>query len=325
MSSLGNLIRSWFGAPSGSSTDALQEAIEVVVDNSTPKIRLVRGYKKKLKPPVESALDFIADLIKTIPGPIDATDQSLADNLLIKAFFLNRDEFEAIISVDEDLNAFFAENQPGDFFVMLGMQRDAKTTFGSRLQGDIVVRDVAMQSVTFSDQRFRAPSVSMDAAYQNLALGVLQVLAHQALEIILAEQARQTELEQLADELTAKIKAMARARRNLVLKKKDAADMHSYQEGQELLNQVEAELNTIETEQRGQNYYLDRLIQVLQHPENYITTELSTLHLDRTGILLSGKSDDPQKNINVLDVQLSDNPLRSVVFLKCNRETLMEV
>ncbi len=325
MSSLGNLIRSWFGAPSGSSTDALQEAIEVVVDNSTPKIRLVRGYKKKLKPPVESALDFIADLIKAIPGPIDATDQSLADNLLIKAFFLNRDEFEAIISVDEDLNAFFAENQPGDFFVMLGMQRDTKTTFGARLQGDIVVRDVAMQSVTFSDQRFRAPSVSMDAAYQNLALGVLQVLAHQALEIILKEQARQTELEQLEDELAAKIKAMARARRNLVLKKKDAADMHSYQEGQELLDQVEAELNRIETEQRGLNYYLDRLIQVLQHPENYITTEMSTVHLDRTGILLEGKSDDPQKNIRVLDVQLSDNPLRSVVFLKCNRKILTTV
>ena len=59
---MGNLIQflgEKLGLTSESTRPGTQDAIELVLDNSCPKIRLIRGHKKKLRQPVESALSYI--------------------------------------------------------------------------------------------------------------------------------------------------------------------------------------------------------------------------------------------------------------------------
>jgi len=319
------LIKRMLGLDRDPSKAALMDAIEMVVDNSSPKIRLIRGYKKKLRQSVESALGHIDRLVETIPGPMDVTAQSNVNDLLAKAFFMNKEHLEMAVTDDPDLKDFFAQEEKPEFFVLLTMDREAKIFFGAKLEGDILVRDVPSRSVDFSDHKFRVPSLTMDDAVRALKLGTLQILAHQALEIILEEQSRKAELEAVKDELTARIKIMAMERQKLVLEWKDDSSMQPCRKSQELLDTIEEELRAVKTEQLDLDYYLNKVEHVLNHPEKYLAGELVIMHFDRMGIPVEGKPRDAKDEIRVLDVKLNFNERRSVLFLKCDRGTLMAV
>jgi hypothetical protein len=311
------------GLDPDSSSIAIRDAIEIVVDNSSPKIRLIGGYKKKLRLPVETALDHIDRLIQTIPGPVDVTDRSSLNDLLSRAFFMNGEELETTIANDPELEEFLAREKEQAFFVLLAMDRDVNTYFGSELQGEILFRDVALRSVGFSNHKFQVPSLTMAEAVQALKLGALQILAHQALEIILEEQSRKGELKDLKDELTARIGMMARERQQMILERKDASRMQTYKKAQELLDTVEAELRLIKTEQLDLDYYLNRVEHVLNYPGKYLASEQVTMHFDRMGILIEGEPDDSNDELRVLDVKFNFNERRSALFLKCDPSTLM--
>jgi hypothetical protein len=304
------------------SNAAVLDAIETVVDNSSPKIRLIAGYKKKLKRPVELALDHIEKLIETIPGPMDVTARSSVNDLLAKAFFVNDEQLETTVANDPDLKDFFAREKGQIFFILLTMDRDVKTYFGSRLQGQIIVKDVALKSVDFSDHKFRAPSLTMDEAVRTVKSGALQVLAHQALEIILEEQSRKVELKQLKEELTAKLKMMAAERQQMVLKWEDASGRPTYKEAQDLLGAIEEELHAIKTRGLDLDRYLTPLLLVLNHPERYLSTESVAMRFDRMGVLVEEKPGDAAGKISIADVRFNFNQRRSALFLKCDRSTL---
>jgi hypothetical protein len=320
-----HFLKNILGFDPDPSNAAIRDAIEIVVDNSSSKIRLIGGYKKKLRHPVETALGHIERLIETIPGPMDVTARSNVDDLLAKAFFMNGQELQTAVADNPDLNDFFAREKEQTFFVLLTMDRDVNTYFGSELQGALLFRDVALRSVGFSNHKFRVPSLAMGEAVQALKFGALQILAHQALEIILEEQSRKEGLKDLKDELTARVGMMGRERQQMILGWKDPSGMQTYKEAQELLDTVEEELRVIKTEQLDLDYYLNRVEHVLNHPDKYLAGEQVTMHFDRMGILIEGEPDRSDDEVRVLDVKFNFNERRSAVFLKCDRDTLMNV
>lgn len=91
MGKLIQLIGKKLGLTAESTRPDIQDAIELVLDNSCPKIRLIRGHKKKLRQPVESTLSFIAELIETLPSPLDVTSDEAFYGVLVKTFFVNED------------------------------------------------------------------------------------------------------------------------------------------------------------------------------------------------------------------------------------------
>jgi hypothetical protein len=302
---------------------AMMCAIEVVVDSASPKIRLIHGYKKKLRQPVESALNHIDKLIEMIPGPVDLTDDSRTGDMFARAFFSSREELKTTVANDPDLQEFLAQKKEEQFYVLLAMDRHVKTVFGSKLQGEVLQRDVAMRSVGFSDHKFRAPSVTMDDAIRTIELGALEILGHQELEIMLEEQARKEELKQMKDELTAKIKMMAADRKQMVLEWDDESGRKTYRESQTLLDTIEEELRSIRTETLDLNYYLNHVEHVLNHAAEYLSAKTVIMHFDRMGILIEGEPDDVKDAISVADFKLGLDERRSALFLKLNRSDLL--
>jgi hypothetical protein len=324
---VGNLIQflgEKLGLTSESTRPGTQDAIELVLDNSCPKIRLIRGHKKKLRQPVESALSFIAELIETLPGPLDVTSDEAFYDVLVKTFFVNEDQLKQTLANDPDLNEFLSRNSTDVFFVLLTMDRDVKTIFGSRLQGEIVLRDVALKAVNFSDHKFRAPSVTMADFNQTLERGVLQILAHWSLENVLEEQSRKEELSLLREEVAAKLKILAADRQQMVLEWHAGSGMPSYTAAQKLLERIENELNAIKTKSLDTEYYLGEVTRVLSHPNDYFTAEHVAMHFDRAGILLDGKTSEEKDDIRALEVKLGGTLRRSCVLLKCSRNALFK-
>ena len=324
MGSFIQLAREKLGITSETPRPGIQAAIELVLDNSCPKIRLIRGHKKKLRQPVESALSFIANLIETLPGPLDVTSDEAFYDVLIKTFFVNEDQLKRTLANDPDLNEFLSRNSTDVFFVLLTMDRDVKTIFGSRLQGEIVLRDVALKAVNFSDHKFRAPSVTMADFNQILERGVLQILAHWSLENVLEEQSRKEELSLLREEVAAKLKILAAERQQMVLEWRAASGMQSYTAAQKLLERIEDELNAIKTKSLDTDYYLEEVTRVLSHPNEFFTAEHVAMHFDRAGILLDGKTSEEKDDIRALEVKLGGTLRRSCVLLKCSRNILFK-
>jgi len=324
---VGNLIQ-FLGEKLGltveSTRSGTQDAIELVLDNSCPKIRLIRGHKKKLRQPVESALSFIAKLIETLPDPLDVTSDEAYYDVLVKTFFVNEDQLKQSLANDPDLNEFLSQNSTDLFFVLLTMDREVKTIFGSRLQGEIVLRDVALKAVNFSDHKFRAPSVTMADFNQTLERGVLQILAHWSLENVLEEQSRKEELSLLREEVAAKLKILAADRQQMVLEWRAGSGMQSYTAAQKLLERIEDELNAIKSKSLDTDYYLGEVTRVLSHPNDFFTAEHVAMHFDRAGILLDGKTSEEKDDIRALEVKLGGTLRRSCVLLKCNRNALFK-
>ena len=117
MGKLIKLTRGKLGLTAESTRPDIQDAIELVLDNSYPKIRLISGHKKKLRQLVESALSFIAELIETLPGPLDVTSDKAFYDVLVKTFFVNEDQLNNTLANDPDLKDFLFRNSIDVFFI----------------------------------------------------------------------------------------------------------------------------------------------------------------------------------------------------------------
>ena len=312
------------GLTAESTDPGIQDAIELVLDNSYPKIRLISGHKKKLRQPVDSALNFIAQLIETLPGPLDVTSDEALNDVLVKSFFLDKDQLNSTLTNDPDLKDFLSRNSIDEFFVLLTMDRDVKKIFGSRLEGEIVLRDVALKAVNFSDHKFRVPSVTMADLNQALERGVLQILSHWSLENVLEEQSRKEELSQLREEVAAKLKILAAERQEMVLEWRAGSGVQSYSAAQKLLEKIEAELNVIKTKSLDTNYYLGEVTHILSHASDFFTAGHVSMHFDRMGILLDGRGSGEKDDVQVLEVILGNALRRSCLILQCRRNTLFK-
>lgn len=319
-----HLFREKPGAAVGPPHMDIEDAIEFVLDHSCPKIRLIRGHKKKLREPVKSALNYAAALVGSLSEPFDVTSEAAVYEVLLKAFFLDQEQLESTLANDPDLNAFLGQSSADVFWVLLSMDRQVKTVFGARQQGEIVLRDVALRAVDFSDHKFRAPSETMAGFQQTLERGVLQILAHWALENVLEEQSRKDELSRLREEVTAKLKMMAAERQDMVLEWPQDAEGQSYRAAQELLETIEAELDAINSQTLDAGYYVSEVARVMNGAHDFLTARQVGLHFDLTGILLEGDGGDGHDGLRVTELRLGHELRRCCVPLKCRQSLLLQ-
>jgi hypothetical protein len=325
MSKFTQLIRQKLGLNSDTTRPGVQDAIELVLDSSSPKIRLVNGFNKKLRQPVEAAMIFIENLVDAIPGPLEVTSDTAVNRVLAQTFFTNMDQLKRTLKSGPELKDFLSQGAIDEFFVLLAMDREVKTIFGSRLEGEILLKDVAIKSVNFSEHTFRGPSATMLDLKQSLENGILRMLAQWSLEKIIEEQSRKEELSQLRDEMRIKRKMLADERQQMILGPRAELGGQSSSEAQKLLEQIEDELNTINKKSLDMDYYLGEVIHILNNPNDLLDSEHIDMHRDRIGILIDGTSNEKKNAISVLEIRMGESFHRSCVLLKCSRKVLMNL
>ncbi len=294
----------WSSDPPQSETAAL---IDVVADNYSPKIRLVRNYKDRLKEPVQTAANYIQGLIDQIPVPIDVTTPEMCDKQLIRPFFNDRKEYEEALREDANLNEFLKSSHSDIFYTLLTMASRPKIFYGSQMQGEICVRNIALKAMNVSDHRFRVPSESAEQACYRYKVRLLQNLTRQALEITSAKKAQVAELEQMREELCVKVDIFAE-------------DKRACEETQALLDQVECELQDCDM---TSEYYLDYICDFLRHADQHLSAKPLGMKLDRMNILIADKAANNSDQIRATKFRLDEDHSRIVVLLKCHRNVLM--
>ena len=149
----------------------IAKAIETVVTGTDARIRSVGGYKKRLRDSVRVVIDYVEALVDGLPAAIAVNQHTFASDPLINSFFVNKTDIQQIFSRCQKLHAFFGSTehrQLQEVYALLFVQKSEKTTFGKKLQGDMILSDVMQTSVSFSDHQILSPGATEELVRKSL-------------------------------------------------------------------------------------------------------------------------------------------------------------
>ena len=136
-------------------SDLIKRAIERAVDGTDPRVRIVPGYAKTLRRPVIHAIKHVIQLIDSLPGPVPASREDLANHPALAAIVFSAEQMEQLIRQDPALRDFRkSESYIQDpIYALLASQKTEKQSFGTALIDGKMRKDVAQTTVNFDEHR----------------------------------------------------------------------------------------------------------------------------------------------------------------------------
>lgn len=305
---------------------AIRDAIERVVEKTDPRLHLVKGYRKKLRPAVEASLHYARELVDGFPPPLEVSSRTWNSDPAVHAFFSSVDDLKRTVSGSHSLRKLFEGRQHGrveEAFALLAMTKRESKRFGIYLQGDALQQEVLQTSVGFVDRVVavaRPTEGALRAALRQLAFEeiVLHALGH-----IASTRDLKTHL--------ARERAMLQIRYR-ILQATPGKPESLFETGitnSSQLQTVAAQL--AENDRRLREMlgrfqpledYLNQIAIILEHPQNYLTLTPIAVRLDRMNIVVD-PSDPHGNDIDLLEATVIDRPPRVMRLMKCRREDFL--
>ncbi|MCB1776274.1 MAG: hypothetical protein KDI50_02450, partial [Candidatus Competibacteraceae bacterium] len=279
------------------------DCIEVVVDASEPRIRLVGNYADKLLDAVETASVYAERVLQQLPPAMTLDAHAWSRHPEVNAFFATADDLRKTLAEDSGLQHFFQESGAERGYALMLMVKRETETFGAALRGDVLVRDVRQIRVSFSKHRLFFPATSEKRLREDLQQRMLAFLATRALERINTIRDQRSRLEEQRRRLQAQLRAL-RSHAQGLQPLLSAVDRGVNQEAtlQQRLVQVEEELVAVRKRLGTLDDYLEQVRQVLSQPELYLQVRPLTLRLTRLGVKLSPQSTEPGETLSLIEL-----------------------
>ncbi len=191
----------------------IEMAIERAVDGTDPRLRLVTGYRKRLRGPVVHAIDHVVALVDGIPAPVAAGPDGYREDLRLAAIFASADEMVHVFGRDRTLSEYLSgtEGRGAErVFALLLARREERNILGTDLVGDQVRREVAQVAVSFSLHHLLEPRASEEESRRFLKRRAFDHLLALALAEIAEARVERADLKRQHDLLLRKLQAMKR-------------------------------------------------------------------------------------------------------------------
>jgi hypothetical protein len=183
-------INAWIGnlwrhlQPRAAGEDPLVQVTDRVVQVADPVIRQAKGYRQVLADPIAGAMKYFQSLLETIPGPVALDRRRYYDDPTVKALFASPAELDEVLRFNPEINKLRKQGLSGEMVAMMTMLRQERSIFGHKQEGELIIRDVRQQAVSFTDHRIVAPSVDLETTREGIVNRGLEVLATVAMERI---------------------------------------------------------------------------------------------------------------------------------------------
>ncbi|MDD5296747.1 MAG: hypothetical protein PHU46_07530 [Rhodocyclaceae bacterium] len=304
-------------APKKASERRLDTAIEAVMDGTAPRLRLVSDYKKKLRPPTQTAVAFVQELASGLGAPADLSRAAFSADPRIHALFGSPDSLQNLVSRDANVRAFVED--PGfvllpEFHALLMARRSQKRILGARLTGQIIQSDVPQTMLSFSEHRLVAVSASETGTLNLVQRGAFRQLVHWALATLTA------------------MKSGSNERHSIMLRERLEA-LSSFQGGNEhpfwlhpaghdhgdaahRLGEIDQRMAECNDPPCSLDDYLAVVADVLSHPERYLRMDTFSAIVDRMSVVL-GPEDEGSPGVDRItlsEVVMPDQPDPVVVL-----------
>ncbi|MEM5386236.1 hypothetical protein VSR68_21905 [Paraburkholderia phymatum] len=133
----------------------IDEAVERILAIH-PRLKLASHYRRRLKRPVAATLQYVDELIASLPATLDANAAAWSSNPCLRAFFATPEDIARAFGRSEAVRTFFEQNPDAvDVHGTLGMALNERHVLGVAMEGDTLRHDVVQTTLSFSDHRVR--------------------------------------------------------------------------------------------------------------------------------------------------------------------------
>jgi len=305
--------------------DDIEQAIDIVVEQTDPRLRFVRGFRRTLRKPVVRSLVYVEDLVTRIPGPFEISRKTYGSDPQVNALFGSADDIETLFAMNKMLRDFFRDTPACDrVCVPLVMRRQEKRILGMALSGDIVRRDVARTAVNFTGHRLGIVCAETEAELRSkLKWRGIHSLAVTALENITRLKTRTASLEEQRALLKMKLRDVQAQRRGLdALAGDTTEDSQEQQALEQRLVDTGKQLQEARTGVATLVDYLDQVCQVLNHPSRHLRVRRNSVTVDRMGIKVDGMSHEQGGEVFSATLAMGTQPEFEIILAAFQRSDM---
>ncbi|MGD8618381.1 MAG: hypothetical protein PVH54_04255 [Gammaproteobacteria bacterium] len=297
-----------------SESDALIKATEYVVDQTSPQLRAIPGYRRRLKGPVTDAFSYIDDLVERIPEAFLCSRSTFSLDPRVKAFFVNPYHLQELFSQNKDIREIFEENPLADeCCALMCMRMEEHQRFGVALIGDRTHREVLQTAVSFRNHQLYSPGVSEADARHALKCCIFNgILTHIREKLIEARTSHIAHRKQLS---------MLR----IQLRKAEEQDAIGEKRGALRRQIEELESTLINAAQRPPTLqdHLAFVSDVLLYADQFISASSQHLHLTHMGIKVDQESNEPAYVLDITEIRIGNKEPRVAALVRFPRCELL--
>ena len=311
------------GADAGDEVDKqlVADMTELVVETVDSRLRLQPRYADKLEGCMRKTIAHLRAMGRQPMEPLLLSRAAWTADPRLNAYFASADDVPALLGRSRELRAFFstpANRELGEAYALLAMKREERSVLGNRQEGDRVLSDVVLATVSFSGHRLFAPSATLEATRLEVGRRIIRRLAELALK-------RVVDLDMKATELGER-KAWLAARLRLVKLSIDGAAglLEDTVETRSQMAALERELaETVHEfiETKASISTLDRVRQhietVFGNPEQHLSLRQVPMRLSRMGVRVDDDSQGPANEFVLSELAIGDGLDVAITLVRC--------
>lgn len=313
-----HLLHSIFSPKAAPRDEAIiQAAIERVIDGTDSRLRLLSGYKKKMHAAVAGAVEYVVELVDSLPPSVEMGPANYSTDPRLKAFFVSPEHLREVIGASRAVCDHLQTTQgsPSDrVHCLLSLGRSEKHVLGMELQDGVVLRDVAQTVVNFSDHLVVAVTGSETETRRELKKRAFDHLIQMALQNLVAARGRKLELAKQRTLLQNKLSAIRAGRAGLepLLGATDQSrpDLAAIQEQVAF---IEAELLQLGADSVTLDHHLKQIVTILGNARGHLHLEHVSVTLDTMGVKRNEQAGVPTRTL-FLDEAVGANRRRIVML-----------
>ena len=319
-------VGAWMGhlwqrlQPRPAAADPVVQATDRVVQIADPVIRQARGYRQVLAGPVAGSMDYFTSLLATLPGPVVLDRGRYYDDPTLKALFASPDELDQVVRFNPEINRLRQQGFSGEVLAMMTMSQQERTIFGHKQEGELLLRDVQQQAVSFSDHRLVAPSADLQTTREGIVNRGLEVLATVAMERITTLRAKKAECQGKKEYLQGMVKILGgRSHRQEIFAAPSPQHREELRKVEQLLAEVDQELAQLREQIGLPEQSLKYLEAVLHEPASMLAAHRQHLRLDWKGVRVDAEPGSEGNDITLAEFSMED-VRRSAVLVRFTLE-----
>jgi hypothetical protein len=292
----------------------LEELTKRLADIVSPKIRSVRGYTKALREPISLARAHSHNMVAALGEPVTIAPDHWLTDPLVNALFVSVDHLREVLFRNKEVAAVMNREDVLECCFLLTTSRVERQGFGSRIEGEIIRRDIPHTGVTFTDHRIVALSPDPERTRKMLVDLALEFKAKRLAEHLLRNQAKIREFDELRETLRIELKLLELSAHGLHAAFSDqAAVIQKRDELKKVLQEVEQELHQAGAGFQDLKDYLDYMRAALMASEEILSGSEVRIWLDEAGIISNDHVGGNAREVRF--VELTSGDIRRVAVL----------
>lgn len=301
-------------------------AVDKTIALVNPRLKLLADYDKRLQPAVETTIAFLRAQVGVLPAVHPLSAKTWSSDPALRAFFVAPTDIPALLGASNNLRTLFDKFPELDqAYLLLGMAFKEQRVFGMALHGDMLQRDVAQTSVSFSDHRARICGRDELRLRRVVGVEAFEYLLSHALAEIGEERVERRELQEKRSLIRARLRLLQQHGPGLasMFGSEPAARSEQAELDAQLLDN-ERQLEAIGGSESALEAELENVKAVLNDPQRYLRFAPKRLRLNTLNVVLDENSSDRAADVDFAIAELSGTPpiRRAFVLARVARSEL---